>query len=229
MKNKLEVPIRSIQEIYKAELAGADSLELSIREEKGGVTPSLDLFTDMIWTLTIPCYLVLRSNYYSYEVSDEDFKNNILHFLEIAKITGMTGVSVGILKDGVIDKERIEQIIERKGDLEIHFSHAIDSSMNYEEDLEWLINNEYITRIATSGSADTIFDGFTRLEQFKNKIKGKLTIGKSIDKDNVHKIFENGYDEVVIQARYSLLDFDKQLDYEKIKELKEEIMKYNED
>ncbi len=227
MKNKLEIPIKSIHEINKAELAGADSLELSINMEKGGMTPDLDLFTDMIWTSTIPCYLVLRPNYYSYEVTDVEFENNILHFLEIAKITGMKGVSVGILKDGVIDKERIKKIIERKGDLEIHFSHAIDSSMNYEEDLEWLINNEHIARIATSGSADTIFDGFTRLEKFKDKINGKLTIGKSISKDNIHMIFENGYDNVVIQARYSLLDFNKQLDYEKIKELKEEIMKYN--
>ncbi len=218
MKNRLEIPVRTIEEINIAEIAGADSLELSIVTEKGGITPDFDFVTDLLWNISIPCYLVLRPNYDTFEVNDDEFEQ-ILHFLEIAKLTKIKGISIGILKEGRIDRERIQDIINRKGELEIHFTHAIDSSMQYEDDLEWLIENEGIERIATSGGAETIFDGFQRLEPYKERIKKKLTLGKSINVDNIEKIIKQGYCGVVFQVRYSLLGIDGKVDFAKIQEV----------
>ncbi len=222
--NKLEISVSTKEEAIIAEQGGADRLEISIRSDRGGITPNIDTLSEIVFSTKLPCYLMLRHNFESYELDEEQLKK-ILFFIELTKISGIKGISIGLLKDGRIDRQKMESIINNKGDLEIMFNHAIDSSFNYEEDLEWLINNEGISWIQTSGSAETIFDGYKRILPYKDKINKKLVVGRSLTTENISKVMEFGFDNIVYQCKESLLNEERMLSLNKIKEFKKIINK----
>lgn len=227
MANKLEIIVSNKEDAMTAEKGGADRLELSIRAEKGGLTPSLTQISDILINTKLPCYVVIRPNLVSYNLSDEEFKK-MLHHIEIVKISKAKGISLGLLKDGKIDYQKLEKVIEIKGDLELIFNHAIDSTFDYETELKYLINNENIDWIETTGSAETIFDGYKRLIPFLNEIENKLMIGRAINVENIEMLKKAGFKNIVYQCKTSLLKekkFNAGLSLRKIVEFKKELMK----
>ncbi len=220
MMNKLEIPVNSKEEAIIAEAGGADRLEISLFNEIGGITPTLEEISDVIANTKLPCYLFIRPTEETWQVTEEEFQG-IMHFIDIAKIVNLKGISIGILKDGKIDREKLEAIIEVKGNLEIVFNHAIDSVYNYEEELKYLIDNEQVDWIQTSGSSRTIFDGYKRILPFLDEIKDKLIIGKHLNSRNVSKLLEAGFENVVFQAKGSLTVGDKYTKTLSLDEIKE--------
>ncbi len=223
MKNIIEIPVVSKEEAIIAEKGGADRLEISLKSELGGLTPSLNEISEVISNTSLPCTLLIRPSDVSYQLSDEEFAN-LLHNVEIAKLSKVEGISVGILKDGKIDREKLEKIISIKGNLELTFNHAIDSTYNYEEEIEYLINNENVDKIQTSGSARTMFDGYKRVLPFLEKIRPKFVIGKAINIENIKKLISEGFTGITFQVKGSLIVSDndsKTLSIDKIKEFVE--------
>ncbi len=203
--NKLEISVCNKEEAIIAERGGADRLELAIMSEKGGLTPTMHQISEVLSVTSLPSYILIRPRLDSYNLSEQEFKE-VLHLVGVANLSTAKGISVGLLKDGKIDREKLEKIIAMKGDLEIVFNHAIDSVYDYETELEYLINNDGIDYIQTSGSAETIFDGYKRILPFQDKLKDKLILGRSINPDNINQLIENGFDGVVFQCKSSLVN-----------------------
>ncbi len=220
MMNKIEIPVNSKEEAIIAEKGGADKLELSIKSESGGLSPTLSEISDVISNTTLPCYLLIRPSIETFQLNEEEFAN-LLHYIEIAKISKVKGISIGVLKDGKVDRERLDKIISVKGELELVFNRAIDSTYDYESEIKYLIDNEGVDWIQTSGSSETMFDGYKRILPFIDEIRPKLVIGKAINSNNISKLIEAGFTDVTYQVKGSLLvgdEYSQTLSIDKIKE-----------
>ncbi len=217
--NKLEISVNTKEQAIIAQAGGADRIEVTNQALFGGVTPSIEDITEVITHTDLPCFIQLRPTVERWSLNDEEF-NKILHIIELAKIAGVKGIVIGAIKDGKIDKEKLEKIIKVKGDLKLTFNHAIDSTFEYEEELEYLINNPGIDWIITNGSTSKIFDGIKRLLPYKEQLKGKLIIGGSVNSKNVSEILDYGFEDIIFQCNTSLYDEDGTLSMDNIKEFK---------
>lgn len=206
--NKLEISVGTKEEAIIAEQGGADRLELAIKSERGGLTPSFSEISNILLSTKLPCYILIRPKLDSYNLTNEDF-NLMLHIVELVKMTSAKGVSIGLLKNGRVDKIRLEKIIKNKGHLELVFNHAIDSVYKYEEELEYLIDNDGVDWIQTTGSAETIIDGYSRITPLLGKIKNKLIIGRALDSNNIKTLLNEGFDDIVYQCKSSLTHYDE--------------------
>lgn len=224
--NKLAIPISTKEEAMIAQKAGADRLELSIRALVGGLTPSNEQITDVLMNTSLPCYVLIRPNLNTYNLTDDEFKK-LLHIMDLLKLTSVKGISIGVLKDGKIDKEKLEIIIQNKGDLELVFNHAIDSVFNYEEELEYLIEHDGIDFIETTGSVETIVDGYTRLIPYLDRIRNKLIIARGLAANNINLLLQSGFTNIIYQCKSSLvidvgrfggdlLSYDKVVEFSKL-------------
>ncbi len=229
--NKLEISVSTSGEAIIAEQGGADRLELAIKSEQGGLTPDLKQISDVLANTTLPCYILIRPRIDSYELTDEEF-TQLLHIIEIAKLTTAKGISIGLLKYGKIDRKKLERVIEVKGDLELVFNHAIDSTYNWDEEMQYLIENEGVDWIQTTGSTETIIDGYNRLLPLMDTIKEKLIVGRAINYYNIYNLLDGGVVDVVYQCRTALNTydgFDNSLSLEKVREFSKILKGYGND
>lgn len=204
-KNILEISVSSKEQVEIAEQGGADRLELTIDSEKGGTTPTMECISSLLINTKLPCFVVLRPRVDTYNITEEEFKE-LLHQIEIIKLTPVVGVSLGFIKDGKVDNERLEQVIKVKGHLQLVFNHAIDSVFDYEMEINKLINNDGVDWIQTTGGSETFIDGYKRILPFLEDIKPKLIVARGINEGNVEKLINNGFDGVIYQCKNSLME-----------------------
>ncbi len=222
---KLEIPVKNKEEVIIAEKGGADRLEICIHDEAGGVTPTIEQISEIISYTTLPCYLLIRPSLDTYSLNEEQFLY-LLHLVEIAKLSGVKGIVIGMLKDGKVDRERLEKIISIKDNLELVFNHAIDSAFDWDEEINYLIDNPGVDWIQTNGSSLTIFDGYKRLLPILDRLKPKLIIGRRLDNDNITKLLNEGFTDIVFQCKSAFKDqTNGMLQLDKVKEFKNIINK----
>ncbi len=202
--NALEVVVKTKEEAIIAEKGGADSLEISIKPEWGGLSPTFEQISEIVSSVEIPCYVMVRPNRETYEYDEEQYKT-ILHFINVIKLSNIKGVSIGFLKNGKVDQERLEQAIKEAGDnLEIVFNHAIDSVIDYESEVLKLNKNKNIKYIQTSGGSYSAMDGRHRLLGVFEQIKTKLILGGRISIKGIKKIRSVGIDDITFQVNTNL-------------------------
>ncbi len=219
--NKLEISVSTKEEAIIAEKGGADRLEVAIKSERGGLTPNLYQFRDVLTYTKLPCYILIRPKLDSYELTNDEFAN-LLNMIEIARLSTAKGISIGVLKNGKIDREKLDIIIQAKGHLELVFNHAIDSTYNYEEEMDYLLSLDGVRWIQTTGSAETIMDGYKRLKPYLNMAREKIIVSRAIDSENIHTLLNNGINDIVFQCKYSLVNHDgylNPLSLERVKEI----------
>ncbi len=207
MKNQLEISVSTKEEAIIAEKGGADRLEVAIKSERGGLTPNLYQLRDVLINTKLPCYVLIRPKLDSYELDEEEFKL-LLNIIGVVRLTTAKGISIGLLKDGKVDRDRLEKVIAVKGDLELVFNHAIDSTYNYEEEMDYLLSLDGIDWVQTTGSAETIMDGYKRLKPYIEIAREKLIVGRAIDSVNIHTLLNGGINGIVFQCKYSLVKYD---------------------
>ncbi len=229
--NKLEISVSTREEARIAEQGGADRLEVAIKSEQGGLTPDMAEISDVLATTKLPCFILIRPRVDSYELTEKEF-HQMLHIIEVAKLSTAKGISIGMLKHGKIDKVKLEKAIEAKGHLELVFNHAVDSTYEWEEEMKYLIEHEGVDWIQSTGSTETIIDGYKRLLPLMDVIKDKLIVGRGINAVNITKLLDDGITDVVYQCRTALniydgddnsLSLEKVIDFSKLlKEYKDE-------
>lgn len=212
----LQIVVNNKEEAIIAEKAGADKLEISISPERGGLTVDIDDLTSIVVTIDIPAFAMVRPISNSYEYNENEFQQ-ILHTIEICKLAGIQGVTVGFLKNGKIDRERLQKIIDIKGDLELIFNRAIDSVIDYEREIEYLANLDEVDFIQTSGAAEAAFDGRTRFKPLMMKYPNKFILCAALTIDQIKELITFGIDKVIFQVGegvrkngiYSQISYDK--------------------
>jgi len=155
----LEIIASTVEEAVAAEQARADRIELVSALSEGGLTPSYGLIRQVVSTVEIPVYVLVRphSKSFVYSKSDEE---TIITDIDLIRELGAAGIVVGSLTaDGRVDEGFLGRIIKHKGELSLTFHRAIDSSRDILEAAEVLADFPEVDRILTSGGQATALEG----------------------------------------------------------------------
>ena len=194
---KLEICANSYQSALNAQEAGAHRVELCQELSVGGITPSYGLLKQVIDTLSIPVFVLIRPRSGNFVYTEEEFdimKQNI----QLCKHLGCDGIVSGVLnKHNTIDVERTKALVELSKPLSFTF-HRAD---NPEEALEQLVDLG-IDRVLTSGLETSAEKGLKVLKQLNKQANGRITIlaGGGINSINAKLFKDIGLKEIHASA-----------------------------
>tara|TARA_R110002073_G_scaffold336257_2_gene531263 strand:+ start:751 stop:1440 length:690 start_codon:yes stop_codon:yes gene_type:complete len=198
---KLEICANSYQSALNAQEAGAHRVELCQELSVGGITPSYGLLKQVIDTLSIPVFVLIRPRSGNFVYTEEEFdimKQNI----QLCKHLGCDGIVSGVLnKHNTIDVERTKALVELSKPLSFTFHRAFDCVDNPEEALEQLVDLG-IDRVLTSGLETSAEKGLKVLKQLNKQANGRITIlaGGGINSINAKLFKDIGLKEIHASA-----------------------------
>lgn len=171
----LEACVGCYKEAKKAELQGADRIELCDNLGEGGTTPSYGTIYLATQNINIPIAVIIRPRGGDFVYSNDEFEI-MKKDIELCKQIGVETVVFGILnKDNTIDIERTRELVELSNGLKITFHMAFDEIEDKMEALEQLISMG-INRVLTKGSKTCAEDGKNVLKELVEKSSDRITI-----------------------------------------------------
>lgn len=193
---KLEVCCYSADCALKAELAGADRIELCSNRQEGGTTPSLGMLDWVAQRVSIPVHPIIRPRGGDFCYSESEFEI-IQRDIDLIRDLGFPGIVIGILtEDGHIDIERMSQVLEKAKGLSITFHRAFDMCANPILALNQLTELG-VDRILTSGQQQTAEVGLPLIRTLVQQSQGPVIMpGGGIRLTNIHKFIDAGVQEV---------------------------------
>jgi len=198
---KLEICANSHQSAINAQEVGAHRIELCQELSVGGITPSYGLLKQVVDTLSIPVYVLIRPRSGNFVYSDSEF-DIMKQDIQLCKNLGCAGIVSGVLnKDNTIDIERTKELVELSKPLQFTFHRAFDCLDNPSKALVQLIDLG-IDRVLTSGQATSAKKGLILLKQLHEQANGRITIlaGGGINSDNAKLFKDVGLNEIHASA-----------------------------
>lgn len=202
---KLEICANSYQSALNAQEAGAHRIELCSELSVGGITPSYGLLKQVVDTLSIPVFVLIRPRSGNFTYSDEEL-DIMKQDIQLCKSIGCTGIVSGVLKeDSAIDVKRTKELIELSKPLEFTFHRAFDCVENPNKTLEQLIDLG-ADRVLTSGQEASAEKGLNVLKALNEISNNRITIlaGGGISPENAKKFKEAGFNEIHASASSKL-------------------------
>lgn len=196
-----EICASSFESAKNAQLAGAQRIELCSELGVGGITPSYGLITKVMEELSIENCVLIRPRSGDFTYSDEEFQV-MLRDIKFCQSVGCKGVVTGVLlKDGTIDTERTQRLIQAAGDMDFVYHRAFDCTPNPEEALRTL-KSLGVKRILTSGQKKSAVEGLDLLKKLHSISQGSPTImaGGGINPQNIQRIKQAGFTEIHFSA-----------------------------
>ncbi|MFA8298744.1 MAG: copper homeostasis protein CutC [Hyphomicrobiales bacterium] len=190
-KYKLEVCSNSIQSAINAENGGADRIELCDNLLEGGTTPSYACLDIAKSILSIPINVLIRPRGGDFLYNPIE-KEIILRDIEYCRDLNLNGVVIGCLnKEGEIDIDFLDHMLEIAGPMSITFHRAIDMAKDMIESVE-ILKRRGINRILTSGGAANAIEGKETIRRMVEAASGKISImaGGGINSDNIASLIE---------------------------------------
>lgn len=207
----LEICANSYQSAKNAQEAGAHRVELCQELSVGGITPSYGLIKQVIDTLSIPVFILIRPRSGNFVYSNLEF-DIMKSDIQLCKKLGCSGIVSGVLnKDNTIDIERTKELLELTKPLEFTFHRAFDCVKNQNEALEQLINLK-IDRVLTSGMETSAEKGLRVLKELQVHANGSIILlaGGGISSNNAKKFKDAGLKEIHASAS-SVIECDDSL------------------
>lgn len=201
----LEICANAYQSAKNAQEAGAHRIELCQELYLGGITPSYGLLKQVMDTLSIPVFVLIRPRSGNFVYTEDEFQI-MKHNIELYKDLGCHGIVSGVLKaDKSLDIERTKELVELSKPLPFTFHRAFDEVKNPIETLEQLIDLG-LERILTSGQEKSAEDGLALLKKLHEISKDRITIlaGGGINADNAPKFKAVGLKEIHASASAKL-------------------------
>lgn len=175
MSMLLEACVGCYEEAKRAEVQGADRIELCDNLGEGGTTPSYGTIYLAKKNINIPIAVIIRPRGGDFVYSNDEFEI-MKKDIELCKQIGVETVVFGILnKDNTIDIERTRELVELSNGLKITFHMAFDEIEDKMEALEQLISMG-INRVLTKGSKTCAEDGKNVLKELVEKSSDRITI-----------------------------------------------------
>lgn len=193
----LEICANSIQSALNADAAGADRIELCSELSVGGITPSLGLVENVIRSVAIPVFVLVRPRSGDFCYSPEEFEI-MKRDIDLFKGAGCSGIVSGVLQENHrIDVARTQELISLSAPLPFTFHRAFDCVPNPMAALEQLIGLG-VHRILSSGSAATAEEGMEVLRRLQERAITNLIImpGGGINPHNARKFKTAGFREI---------------------------------
>ncbi len=197
----LEICANSYQSAKNAQEAGADRIELCQELSVGGITPSYGLLKQVVESLDISVFVLIRPRGGDFVFSDIEYKimkSNI----QLCKDFGCQGIVSGVLNaDKTIDFGRTKELVQLSRPLKFTFHRAFDEVSNPKQAIEQLIDLG-IERILTSGQETSAEKGLDLLKSLNAISKGRITIlaGSGVNSENAIKFKEAGLSELHASA-----------------------------
>ncbi|MCD2259283.1 copper homeostasis protein CutC [Psychroserpens luteolus] len=197
----LEICANSYQSAKHAQDAGAKRIELCSELSIGGMTPSFGLIKEVISTLDIETFVLVRPRSGNFCYTEKEFEI-IKRDIQICKDLSCHGIVSGVLNPNhTIDIERTRELVELSKPLSFTFHRAFDMVPNVKEALEQLINLR-IKRVLTSGQQPKAINGLNLLKTLHQQANNRITIlvGSGISSENAKVFKDEGFDEIHASA-----------------------------
>ncbi len=191
MQKTLEIACFNFQSAIIANTGGANRIELCENYSEGGITPSTCLLSEVINSVNIPVFSMIRPRTGNFIYSETEV-NLMKEQIEFSKSAGCAGVVFGVLtQDFKINKWICKQLVELAQPMECTFHRAFDEVTNIHEALEDAIECGF-KRILTSGRAKTAIDGKDVLKELICFSNNRISImpGGSIRAANIKTLVE---------------------------------------
>ena len=192
MHYELEIIGFDIVSCSIAQAYGASRIELCANPEEGGTTPSFGMIEQAKKSCSIPIFPIIRprgGDFLYDKLEFEAIKSDIKSCLSI----GCEGVVLGLLKkDGSIDEERTQELVDLAGPMEVTFHRAFDRVSDPVVALEIIISIG-CKRILTSGLSKTAVEGKQLLQQLIKQADNRITImpGSGVRSSNVIELAQS--------------------------------------
>lgn len=196
-----EICASSFESAKNAQIAGAQRIELCSELGVGGITPSHGLITKVMDELSIANCVLIRPRSGDFTYSEEEF-DIMLRDIRFCRELHCDGVVTGVLhKDGSIDQERTQRLIQEAGDMDFIYHRAFDCTPNPEEAIE-VLKRLGVRRILTSGQKKSAIEGLPLLKKLKD-IAGEMPSimpGGGINPQSIQEIKKAGFKEIHFSA-----------------------------
>lgn len=181
-----EVCIGSVPCAYESFLGGAQRVELCDNLVEGGTTPSQGAIIECKKIKGLKTMVMIRPRGGDFLYSDVEFEI-MKEDVKAARNLGADGVVFGILtKDGSMDIQRLKQLIDLAGEMEVTNHRAFDMCNDPFLALEQLIDLG-VKRILTSGQHRNVWEGRFLIADLVKKAAGRIIImpGAGVKEDNI--------------------------------------------
>ena len=185
----VEVVVYNIESAFKAQLGGADRIELCDNPAEGGTTPSLGTVELVRQNVTMDVFVMLRPRGGDFCYSSYEFHAMKRDLLQCQKLS-VDGFVFGILNsDGTIDKKRCKELIDKAKPLKVTCHRAFDMTRDPFEALEDCIEVGF-SRILTAGQQPKAGEGVELIRQLVEKAGDRISImaGSGVNEQTVGKI-----------------------------------------
>lgn len=170
----LEICVDSVESAVNAVKGGADRLELCGDLIVGGVTPSMELYRMIREKADVPVHVLMRPRFGDFLYSEDELELMCRQTKAFSE-AGADAVVIGCLtKDGRLDWEKMERLMDAAGRMKIHLHRAFDMCRDLPQALEEA-KIHGIDTILTSGGYASAVAGMDVLRELQANA-GKVTI-----------------------------------------------------
>lgn len=170
-----ELCVESLKAAQSAERGGADRIELCVRLDLGGITPSEELTAASIRALSIPVHLLIRPRGGDFVYTAREF-DQMRRQVERGKEAGAAAVVLGVLlADGRVDIGRSRELVELARPMKVTFHRAFDETPDQSEALEAVIGTDADCLLTSGGAAD-VLTGAGQIAQLVRQARERIQI-----------------------------------------------------
>lgn len=165
----------SFIEARRAEMAGAERIELCDNLFEGGTTPSYGTVKKVLEEVRVPVLVMVRprGGDFCYTPDEVDI---MIEDIGLFKSMGVVGVVLGVLTgEGKIDYPLLKRLLVECNGVEVTFHKAIDEVEDPVGEVEKLIEVG-VERILTSGGAESALEGADILNEMIDAAGGRIKI-----------------------------------------------------
>jgi len=174
-KMVIESCVESLVEAQKAELAGADRIELCSSLYVDGLTPPFPLIAQIKRELGIPVKVMIRPRAGNFNYSESELRI-MEQQIEYCKQSGVFGVVFGILKNKELDLKKINRLCALAQPMNITIHKAIDFTSDPVKETLRLREFTPVSNILTSGGAISAREGYQTINQMVSAAGKSISI-----------------------------------------------------
>ncbi|MFT3903954.1 MAG: copper homeostasis protein CutC [Niabella sp.] len=182
----IEIATTDFESTKNAVEGGADRIELCANLGEGGTTQSFGVIKKCRDRFDTQIFPIIRVRGGDFLYTDEEFDCMLYDALKCKELE-CDGIVIGFLKrDGGIDVERTERLVEAVYPLQVTFHRAFDRCKDPFAALEDIISCG-CSRILTSGQQPTAPEGASLIGELNKMAKGRIIImpGSGVRSTNI--------------------------------------------
>ncbi|UFU07280.1 copper homeostasis protein CutC [Ruania halotolerans] len=198
-----ELAVQDVAGIQIGQAVGADRIELCTALATGGLTPSRAL-VEAAAESQVPVHVLIRprAGGFGYDAAE---RHLMVADARRAVEAGASGVVVGALIDGEVDREFVRAVLDVAP--EVTFHRAFDALSDRNRGLETLIGLG-VRRVLTSGGGRCAVDALDALASLVDRAEGEIEVmaGAGISASNVVQVAATGVAAVHASAKKRVQD-----------------------